>query len=121
MESSLSGLADIADIDFNQIKLSAPPVHTSDMAYWVKRIALKSGEVVTESELREDENLFDGPVPVVGDLIEVQCRGRKFTAEVTWGNWPGRVHPDNDPIPVKKYTSILRKLSDRSVLRIRRI
>jgi hypothetical protein len=27
------------------------------MAYWVKRILLKTGEVVTERELRADENL----------------------------------------------------------------
>jgi hypothetical protein len=37
------------------------------MGYWIKRIALKAGEVVTEQELREDENLFCGPTPIVGD------------------------------------------------------
>lgn len=30
------------------------------MTYWVKRILLKSGEVVTEHELRHDDNLFHG-------------------------------------------------------------
>jgi hypothetical protein len=59
------------------------------MSYWVKRIALKSGEVVTEQELREDENLFDGPAPVLGDLIEVECRGRKFSATVIWDSSAG--------------------------------
>jgi len=36
------------------------------MAYWVKRIALKRGEIVTEDELRHDENLFEGSAHVVG-------------------------------------------------------
>jgi hypothetical protein len=71
------------------------------MSYWVKRIALKDGEVVTEAELREDENRFDGAAPVVGDLIEVQCRGRKFMAEVVWGNWPDRTHSDETVIPLR--------------------
>ncbi|MGI4731238.1 MAG: hypothetical protein ACRYFW_05775 [Janthinobacterium lividum] len=62
------------------------------MSYWVKRIVLKDGEVVTERELRDDENRFEGPAPVVGDAIKVECRGRKFMAEVIWGNWPGRDH-----------------------------
>jgi hypothetical protein len=71
------------------------------MGYWVKRIALKDGEVVTEQELLEDENRFDGPVPVVGDLIEVRCRGRKFMAEVVWGNWPDRVHSVDAVVPLR--------------------
>ena len=73
------------------------------MGYWVKRIALKTGEVVTERELRQDENRFDGPVPVVGDLIEVECRGRKFTAKVVSGNWPDRVHPDDVLVPLRVF------------------
>ena len=60
------------------------------MAYWVKRILLKTGEVVTERELRTDEHLFQGYAPVVGDIITVACRGRSFDARVVWGNWPGR-------------------------------
>ena len=60
------------------------------MPYWVKRILLKSGELVTERELRQDENRFDGEAPVVGDAITVTCRGRTFIAKVAWGNWPGR-------------------------------
>jgi hypothetical protein len=60
------------------------------MAYWVKRIGLKTGEVVTERELREDENLFQGPAPVVGNIVRVTCRGRSFDTRVLWGNWPGR-------------------------------
>ena len=71
------------------------------MAYWIKRIVLKSGEVVTERELREDENRFDGPVPVVGDLVEVECRGRQFTATVITGSWPGRDHPANSVVPLR--------------------
>ena len=45
--------------------------YASGMGYWIKRIALKTGEVVTERELREDENRFDGQVPVVGDLVKM--------------------------------------------------
>ena len=60
------------------------------MPYWVKRILLKSGELVTEGELRQDENLSEGPTPVVGDKLMVTCRGRRFEARVGWGNWPGR-------------------------------
>jgi hypothetical protein len=60
------------------------------MAYWVKRILLKSGETVTERELRPDENFFEGAAPVVGDKLRVMCRGREFEAKVIWGNWPGR-------------------------------
>lgn len=73
----------------------------SDMGYWIKRIMLRSGEIVTERELREDENRFDGPVPVIGDFVEVECRGRKFTAEVIWGNWSGRVRPADTIVPLR--------------------
>lgn len=58
------------------------------MAYWVKRIILKSGEVVTERELRADQNYSDSEAPVVGDEITVNCRGRSFRAKVVWGSWP---------------------------------
>lgn len=60
------------------------------MTYWIKRIILKSGEIVTERELRQDENRFDGPAPVVGETVTVTCRGRTFESRVIWGNWPGR-------------------------------
>ncbi len=60
------------------------------MPYWVKRILLKTGEVVTETELDSNENLFMEPAPVVGDKLLVHCRNRKFEAKVIWGNWPGR-------------------------------
>jgi hypothetical protein len=71
------------------------------MGYWIKRIALKSGEVVTEAELREDENLFEGPAPVVGDIIPVECRGRKFQAEVVWGSWPDRSQAADAVVPLR--------------------
>jgi hypothetical protein len=71
------------------------------MGYWVKRIALKDGEVVTERELREDENRFDGPAPAIGEVIEVQCRGRKFMAEVVWGNPPGRAYSEDTVVPLR--------------------
>jgi hypothetical protein len=57
------------------------------MAYWVKRIALKTGAVVTERELQPDENFFSGKTPKVGDELAITCRGRTFKARVVWGNW----------------------------------
>ena len=60
------------------------------MKYWIKRIALKTGEIVTERELLPTENLFEGAPPVVGDVLKIRCRGREFAAKVIWGNWPGR-------------------------------
>jgi hypothetical protein len=71
------------------------------MAYWVKRIGLKSGETVTERELRRDENYSEGPAPVVGDEITVRCRGRSFRAKVVWGNWPERAHGPNEVVPLR--------------------
>jgi len=59
------------------------------MSFWVKRIRLKTGEVVTEKELGRDANFSKETAPVVGDEITVSCRGRKFQARVIWGNWPG--------------------------------
>jgi hypothetical protein len=70
------------------------------MPYWVKRIVLKSGELVTERELRADENLSQDPAPVVGDKISVSYRGRTFQAEVVWGNWPGR-NNGNATVPLR--------------------
>jgi hypothetical protein len=66
------------------------------MAYWVKRIMLKSGELITEKELRPDENRFEGEHPLLGEVITVACRGRCFKAEVVAGpprnaNPPGTV------------------------------
>jgi hypothetical protein len=72
------------------------------MAYWVKRILLKSGELVTERELRQDENVFEGPAPVVGDTLTVSCRGRQFTAKAIWGHWPGRAESALIPLRVEE-------------------
>jgi hypothetical protein len=69
------------------------------MAYWVKRIILKTGEVVTEKEFRPDENLSPGPAPYVGDELAVTCRGRTFKARVAWGNWDdGKIRNPNDEV-----------------------
>jgi hypothetical protein len=58
------------------------------MTFWVKRIILKTGELVTERELSRDENFFDKPAPHIGDKIIVSCRGRTFEARVVWRNCP---------------------------------
>jgi hypothetical protein len=72
------------------------------MAYWVKRIQLKTGEIVTERELRPDENLFDGQAPLAGDRLEVTCRGRTFEAEVLVGRFPDRPEPKGGaPYPIR--------------------
>jgi hypothetical protein len=55
------------------------------MSYWVQRIVLGSGEVVTERELKGDENYSDETPPVMGDRMTVTCRGRLFAAEVIKG------------------------------------
>jgi hypothetical protein len=69
--------------------------------YWVNRILLKSGDLVTEKELGRDENYFRGAAPVVGDVINVRCRGRSFDAKVVWGNWPGRDHAAKTVVPLR--------------------
>ncbi|UUO30466.1 MULTISPECIES: hypothetical protein [Bradyrhizobium] len=51
------------------------------LPYWVKRILLKSGEIVTE-ELGRDANYFPGAAAVMGDVITVCCGGRQFDAKV---------------------------------------
>ena len=65
----------------------AVPIKDYKMPFWVKRIGLKSGEVVTERELRPDENFSPDEAPLVGDEILVTCRGRTFKARVIWGNF----------------------------------
>ena len=76
------------------------------MTFWVKRIILRNGQLLTERELDPRANRFDGPAPVVGGIITVSAQGRSFPAEVIWGNWPGRNekrHPlEIVPIRVKE-------------------
>jgi hypothetical protein len=69
--------------------------------HWVKRIRLKSGEIVTERELGPDENYFTAAAPVVGDVINVRCRGRDFDAKVVWGHWPGRTYAVGTVVPLR--------------------
>jgi hypothetical protein len=42
---------------------------------------------------RVDENLFDGPAPIVGDKLTVTCRGLTFETKVIWGNWATKGDP----------------------------
>ena len=71
------------------------------MPYWVKRICLKSGELVTEKELGRDENYSSDAAPIVGEVINVCCRGRNFDAKVVWGNWAGRTYPAGTVVPLR--------------------
>jgi hypothetical protein len=86
-----------ADADYAMLRLGEP----DDLLG--QRIMLKTGEIVTERELTQDENFFDeSPAPVVGDEMTVTCRGRTFRARVVWGNWPGReAAPTNAIIPLR--------------------
>jgi hypothetical protein len=58
------------------------------MTYWVKRIVVKSGEIVTERELRADENLFEDPAPVVGET-DGQLSRPSIRGTSCLGNWSG--------------------------------
>lgn len=73
------------------------------MTYRITRIRLKSGEVVTDREFAPTENVFEGKAPVVGELVNVRCRGREMQAKVIWGNWPGREikRPQGKPHPLR--------------------
>ena len=70
------------------------------MPYHVKRILLKSGELITERELGDGYAYSDRHAPVVGDILMVTYRGREFPAKVVWGNWPGREH-GFDVVPLR--------------------
>lgn len=81
------------------------PEESPEMTYWVKRILLKTGELVTERELRPDENLFEGQAPVAGERLKVTYRGREFEAVVVVGRFPDRPIPTDEiiyPIRVKE-------------------
>jgi hypothetical protein len=71
------------------------------MAYWVKRIILKTGEVVTERELKPDENFSQGEAPMVGSEISVTCRGRTFKARVLWPKSERRAQSPEAVVPLR--------------------
>jgi hypothetical protein len=72
------------------------------MAYWVKRILLRSGEFVKEGELTRAISSYEGRPPVVGDEIVVRCRGKEMKVRIIWGNWPGRIAEDDDTlVPIR--------------------
>ncbi|MDN5003454.1 hypothetical protein ACFQZO_21685 [Bradyrhizobium sp. GCM10027634] len=56
---------------------------------------------MTEKELSRDENYSQDAAPVVGDVISVLCRGRRFDAKVVWGNWSGRNHEAETVVPLR--------------------
>lgn len=66
------------------------------MTFLVKRIVLKDGRLLTERDLDARAYTFEGPAPVVGDVVEINHDGRPLSAKVIWGNWPGQAgqrHP----------------------------
>jgi hypothetical protein len=71
------------------------------MPYQIKRILLKSGELITEHEPDRSIVVIDGPAPVVGDIVTADFRGRRFSAKVIWGNWQGRDHSADEIVPLR--------------------
>jgi len=60
------------------------------MPYRIKRILLKTGEIVTERTLPNGGILVDGEAPVVGDVVETIVRGQPMKVEIIWGHWADR-------------------------------
>lgn len=73
------------------------------MTFCVKRILLKNGDLITEREMSPNEHVFDGPTPVVGDIISMKFRGGRLNARVIWGNWSGRegLNPPDLIVPLR--------------------
>jgi hypothetical protein len=68
------------------------------MPYRIKRIILKSGELVTERTLPNGGILVDAEAPVVGDVVETVVHGQSTMAEIVWGNWADRRQRNPDVI-----------------------
>ena len=67
------------------------------MKFWIGRIQLKSGEIVTERELLPTENAFEGVAPKMGEVLSVRCRGRELRGKVVWLTYP---MPESSENPV---------------------
>lgn len=69
------------------------------MKYWVSRMMLKDGKILTEKDMPQDANVFEGEVPKIGDVLEVSFAGRSIRARV--GHYSQRF--DNAPIMGSMY------------------
>ncbi len=68
------------------------------MPYRIKRILLKTGEIVTERTLPGGGILVDGDAPVVGDVVETTVLGQPMKVEIIWGHWAERRQTNPDVI-----------------------
>lgn len=68
------------------------------MPYRIKRILLKSGEILTERALPDGGTVIQGPAPVVGDVVETAVRGHTMKVEIIWGHWAERRSLDPDVV-----------------------
>ncbi|MGX8008101.1 hypothetical protein ACVDG8_003385 [Mesorhizobium sp. ORM8.1] len=68
------------------------------MPYRIKRILLKTGEIITERTLPKGGILIDADAPVVGDVVETIVRGQSMKVEIIWGNWADRRQQNPDVI-----------------------
>ena len=59
------------------------------MTYRIERIIFKDGTLLTERDLAVGENIFEGEVPVVGDIVSFNWRGLQLRTEIIWGHWAG--------------------------------
>ena len=73
------------------------------MKFHVTRIILKTGELVIAKEDSINSTRFEGVVPVIGDIINVTCRGRSIKAKVIWGHWPDSEVDENlfESVPLR--------------------
>ncbi|MER8566442.1 hypothetical protein NKH85_14775 [Mesorhizobium sp. M0924] len=68
------------------------------MPYRIKRILLKTGEILTERTLLGGGILVDEEAPVVGDIVETTVRGQPMKVEIIWGHWADRRSSNPDMI-----------------------
>jgi len=71
------------------------------MTYRIERIIFKDGTLLTERDLAVGENIFEGEVPVVGDIVSFNWRGLQLRTEIIWGHWAGR-----GPFPPERVASL---------------
>lgn len=76
------------------------------MPYRIKRILLKTGELLTERTLPDGGILADAEAPVVGDVVETTVFGRPMKVEIVWGHWAGRRPHNPDAIVPLRATEL---------------
>lgn len=67
------------------------------MAYRIRRVLLRSGQILKERDLDAVCPVVEGHPPGLGDTMTVSLFGRRVPVEVIWGDWAGRT---GDPVAV---------------------